>query len=170
VLVVKSLSVPGTLDLTDNDAIIDYDPPNPSPIGAWDNVSSYTGLTGRVAAARNGGVWNGAGITSSTAAAAGGFRSLAIDEASNKFSLSGSATASFSGETVDATAVLIKFTYTGDADLDGHLTTSDYFLIDAGYLNAAHAWAHGDFDFSGPVNGDDYFWLDSNFADQMGIL
>jgi hypothetical protein len=170
VLVVQSLSVAGTLDLADNDAIVNYDPPaDNSPIGAWDG-SAYTGLTGRIASARNGGAWDGTGITSSVAGAAGGFRSLGISESAETFNLTAAQTASFSGETVDATAVLIKFSYTGDADLDGRLTTNDYFVIDAGFLNASRFWIHGDFDFNCHVNGDDYFWIDSNYADQTSVL
>jgi hypothetical protein len=103
------------------------------------------------------------------AAATGGFMSLGVIEASEKFNLGTNQTASFCNETVDDTSVLVKYTYGGDADLDGMITTGDYFAIDSGFANAARMWIGGDYDLNGVINGDDYFWIDSNYVDQSVV-
>ena len=66
----------------------------------------------------------------------GGSRTLGNGEAFDVLNLHGSDTALFSGFTVDSTTVLIKFTYTGDSDLDGDIDADDYAHIDAGYSHA----------------------------------
>jgi hypothetical protein len=162
-----NLTGAGKLDLNDNALIVDYAPGN-SPIGSWSGLA-YSGLTGKVGAGRNGGAWNGvAGITSSTAAANPSHRSLAIAEASDVIVFgAGQTTALFAGRTVDQSSVLIRYTISGDADLNGKLNGDDYFLID---LHAANPtppnvrWTFGDFDYNGKINGDDYFTLDSNLS------
>ncbi|HYO09270.1 MAG TPA: SdrD B-like domain-containing protein [Tepidisphaeraceae bacterium] len=176
VLVTDSLAFTGAgrLDLTDNAAIIRYATPNPSPLGTWGG-SQYTGLTGNITAGRNGGAWNGNGIFSSTAAASGRLTTLAAGEASEILGLSdaegGVPTGTWEGQAVDATTVLIKYTYAGDANLSGRIDGDDYFLIDS-KINTAGAWGwrNGDFDYNGKVNGDDYFVIDSNIGRQGVVL
>lgn len=51
----------------------------------------------------------------------------------------------------------------GDADLDGHVTTNDYFAIDNGFLAGAGGWTNGDFDGDGRVSSNDYFLIDLEF-------
>ncbi|HYO11208.1 MAG TPA: PEP-CTERM sorting domain-containing protein [Tepidisphaeraceae bacterium] len=151
-----------TLDVTNNDVIIDYAGGASSPLG---------GLLAKIQAGRDGGTWAGAaGITSSTAAAAattpaGGRTAVAIAEASDVLGLSGAQTAAWSGQTVDASSVLLKYTWAGDADLNGKINGDDYFRIDSN-INApgASGWSSGDFDYNGRIDGDDYFLIDSNMA------
>jgi len=45
--------------------------------------------------------------------------------------LAGSQNGLFSGQTVDATTILVKYTYRGDANLDGSLDIDDYTAIDS---------------------------------------
>src|SRR5205823_5392822 len=52
VLVTKSLSVAGRLDLTDEDMVLDYS--GTSPLGTWSG-SAYGGVSGLIASGRNGG-------------------------------------------------------------------------------------------------------------------
>jgi hypothetical protein len=65
------------IDLSDNKLITQ------SPIGSW-NGSAYTDVTGLIAQGRNGGVWNGPGITTSQtdATSGGGYTSLGVALAS----------------------------------------------------------------------------------------
>ena len=114
---------------------------------------------------RNGGAWNGNGINTSMSAAAGAnpLTTLGVAEASDVFGISGSQTALWNGQTVDATTVLVKYTYLGDANLDGIINGDDYFAIDAGYASQSTGYVHGDFDYNGRIDADDYFAIDSRY-------
>jgi hypothetical protein len=76
----------------------------------------------------------------------------------------------FDGEAVGVNDVLIKYTWFGDADLDGKVSTNDYFQIDAGFLNGRSGWINGDFDYSGGVTTNDYFLIDNAFLGQNGVI
>ena len=134
VVVVSSVSITGTgkLNLVNNDLAIDYSAA--SPIGGWSGTV-YSGITNLLVSGRNGGTWTGNGIvTSMTAAsAANPITTLGVAESSLALNISGGQTAVFDGQTIDATTVLVKYTYGGDANLNGSITGDDYFLIDAGY-------------------------------------
>jgi hypothetical protein len=149
VLTVQSLAISGNgkLDLRDNDLIVNYS--GTSPAGAW-NGSAYTGLTG----------WIAAGNVGSTSAN-GSTTLLASAEASGLLGLTGSQTTLWSGQTVDASSLLVKFTYGGDANLDGLVNGDDYAAIDfhSNVVNA-HGYLNGDFNLDGVINGDDYALID----------
>ena len=136
-----------------------------SPLGAWSG-SGYSGITGLITHGRNGGSWNGSGgiLTAMSAARSpGALATLGVAEASGALGLSGSQTALWDGVTVDATTVLTRYTYTGDANLSGTINGDDYFAIDGGYAAHATGYAAGDFNYDGHVNSDDYFLIDSNY-------
>src|SRR5205823_5492922 len=109
------------------------------------------------------------GIFSSVAQSHGGYTGLGIAEARDVLRLSGFQTALYRGQTVDATAVIIKYTYTGDANLDGKIDGDDYFRIDSGKPRPP-AYAAGDFNYDGVINADDHFWIDSNYWRQGGVV
>jgi autotransporter-associated beta strand protein len=67
------------------------------------------------------------------------------------------------GVTTSATDVLVKYTYYGDANLDGILNGADYAQIDSGFGTHATDWAHGDFNYDGVVDGTDYALIDNTF-------
>ena len=69
------------------------------------------------------------------------------------------------GQAVDATSVLVKYTYGGDANLDGTLNGDDYFQIDShsNQSGSVFGYFNGDFNLDGEINGDDYFIIDSNW-------
>jgi hypothetical protein len=64
--------------------------------------------------------------------------------------------------------VLVKYTYFGDANDDGSVTSVDYTLIDNGYLSngSATGWSNGDFNYDGTINGSDYTLIDNAFNQQ----
>ncbi len=93
----------------------------------------------------NHGAWNGDGIASSLAA---GNSNTAL------------------GYAISGSTFTIKYTYYGDANLDGVVNGSDYTLIDNGFNNALTAWHNGDFNYDGVVNGDDYTLIDNAFNTQ----
>ena len=93
---------------------------------------------------------------------------LAVAEASGALGISDAETALFDGQTVDATAVLVKYTYIGDMNLDGTINGDDYFNIDAGFTALANGYASGDLDYNGRIDADDYFLIDSTLAKSAG--
>jgi hypothetical protein len=151
------------LDLSDNDMIVDYDAGDPSPIGGFDGTA-YTGVSGRIARAYNFGAWDSPGLFTSQqqASAAVGLTTLAIAEASEVFFLGAGDTAPFGGVSVDATAVVIKYTWAGDANFDGVVDAADYGVVDnwvqfpgsGGYFN-------GDFNYDGLIDASDYGIIDN---------
>ncbi|MEO6435003.1 MAG: SdrD B-like domain-containing protein, partial [Tepidisphaeraceae bacterium] len=166
-----SISPSAKVDLRDNSLVIDYD--GVSPIGSWGGTS-YTGITGLIQSGRNGGTWNGSGIVTSDTRAinSNDLTTLAVAEASKVLDFSASPTALFSGQTVDATSVLVKFTWGGDANLDGKINVDDYGQIDfnAGSSGSVFGWFNGDFNFDGKINVDDYGIIDFNVSAQTGVL
>jgi hypothetical protein len=72
----------------------------------------------------------------------------------------------FDGQPVSTTDVLVKYTYYGDANLDGVVDGSDYSLIDNGFLTHATGWFNGDFNYDGVIDGSDYTLIDNAFDRQ----
>jgi hypothetical protein len=71
----------------------------------------------------------------------------------------------------NASDILVKDTYYGDANLSGSVDSADYTAIDAGYLAGnATGWGNGDFNYDGTVNGSDYTLIDNAFNTQGSPL
>jgi hypothetical protein len=145
--------------------VIDYT--GASPLGTWSN-GTYSGVLGAIRSGRNGGTWNGKGIITSQSSAIGAppRTTIGIAEASSLLGLSGNATTTWRGQAVDATSLLIKYTYAGDANLDGAIDADDYFVIDRNYNKSGtvFGYANGDFDYSGTIDSDDFFIIDASFG------
>jgi hypothetical protein len=86
-------------------------------------------------------------------------------EASEFKSIYGPA-ATFAGQAIDTTAVVVKYTYYGDADFNGVVNFDDYSRADAGFNFGRSGWLNGDFDGNGSVNFDDYSLIDLAFNTQ----
>ena len=142
----------GVLDLADNQLIVDYD----ADSAAAAHVHEL------IAAARNHGAWDLPGLTTSVAGT-DGVRGLACAEATDVLFISGTETTTWAGETVDATAVLVRFTYDGDANLDGLIDGADYGLID-NYVQfpGTDGYANGDFNYDDVIDGADYGIIDNS--------
>lgn len=161
---VASLTITGTgeLDLSNNVLVVDY-------TGATVANSMRTMLlSGRNA---SGTLWTGPGIVSSTAAADAQQRTaIGYIEASQLLGLSGATTATWYGQTVDATSVLLKYTWYGDANFDGKINADDYALLDRGYAKGLTGWVNGDFNYDNVVNSADYLLIDRIYTQQTGVL
>jgi subtilase family serine protease len=66
--------------------------------------------------------------------------------------------------------VLVKYTYFGDANTNGTVDSTDYTLIDNGYLQHLAGWGNGDFNYDGTINGSDYTLIDNAFNQQGASL
>ena len=166
-LTAANFSDSGTLDLGDGDMVIHS--------GAIGNINS---LLQSGYSATTGGQWTGTGIVSSVARSdATRLTSLgaiqnSIDGSANGSVLYGSAAplGTFDGSNVLSSDVLIKYTYFGDANLDGRIDGSDYTRIDAGQGTIATGWYNGDFNYDSSVNGLDYTLIDNAFNSQLVTL
>ena len=118
----------------------------------------------------NAGHWNGAtGLDSSTAAAAT-VGTTGIGYAAN--SAVGNLT-SFKGVTgLSGTDVLVKYTYFGDADLDGDVDGNDVGNWASNFTGSGGSttktWDQGDWDYDGDVDGNDVGLWASNFTGSGG--
>jgi hypothetical protein len=147
------LSPGARLHLADNDLIVDYSAA--SPLGTW-NGSAYGGITSWIATGRA----SQSGVTS---AAPNPLIALGVAEAKDSLALAAGQTAVWGGRTVDATSVLVKYTYAGDANLDGEIDADDYAWIDFySQIPGSSSYVHGDFNLDGKINADDYALIDLN--------
>ncbi|HEX8521213.1 MAG TPA: hypothetical protein VF669_03085 [Tepidisphaeraceae bacterium] len=78
-----------------------------------------------------------------------------------------------SGNTVPAGAVVGRYTYIGDADLNGMVTPDDYGAIDANLGQKVSSaggmnWFAGDWNFDGQITPDDYGAVDANLGNGEG--
>jgi hypothetical protein len=141
----------GKLDLGASSAIVDYTGTSPLPM-IRSQLFAGRGGEGLGAA------WNGPGITSSTVAADNMENSEArsIGYAENSAMPLGPFT-TFKGKPVDDTSVIMAYTRTADANLDGRVDDNDVTIVGATYapgVAGAH-WYTGDFDYNGFVDDND---------------
>jgi hypothetical protein len=145
-LYLNTLSIDGTsrLDLADNDLVV--------------NNGSFTQIKAWV----NQGVAGATGVDSSSS---DGRQMLALFD--NTFV--GAAT--WNGVTIAPAAIVGKYTYYGDMNLDGQVTGDDYTVIDSN-LNTTpatgRAWLSGDANLDGAVTGDDYTVVDGKLGNGVG--
>ena len=121
-----------------------------------------------------GGAWNGPGITTSLGGTiasgpfAGKQAGLGYAEATEIGS-----PATFSGQAIDDTTVVVKYTFFGDADLDGDVDGLDigtWATNFTGELGGAgtSVWTQGDWDYDGDVDGLDAGAWATNFTGELG--
>ncbi len=72
----------------------------------------------------------------------------------------------FDGSNPGVDDVLVKYTYVGDANLDGTVNSADYALINNGFTSHLTGWYNGDFNYDGVVDGSDYTLLDNSYNSQ----
>jgi len=140
------------LDISDNAFVVNY-----VDAAQGGTTSPLALLTEQIKSGRATGNWSGLGITSSTAAATTG-GAVGIAEATDIGS-----PATFLGEPVDASSILIRYTKAGDGNLSGGVDLDDFTALAANFGNPGR-WATGDFNYDGTVNLDDFTALAANFG------
>jgi hypothetical protein len=137
-------STGGLLNLQDNDLIVQN--------------GNVTNIRTELASGFNagGGYWNGpAGILSSQAGSDTRFLTTLGYRQSDG--------SPFDGVGTTTSDVLVKYTYYGDANLDGVVNGADYQQIDMGFGTHLTGWSNGDFNYDGVVDGSDYSLIDNTF-------
>jgi hypothetical protein len=154
-----SLSAAGTIaidlldskwDLTDHDLVVDYTASSPLTL-----IASY------ITKAFHNGAWDSFGLTSSSAQSSPsgtGRTALGYADASTL------GITSFSGQTIDSTTALVRYTYSGDANLDGKVNALDFNAVATNFGSATgRIWFQGDFNYDGKANTLDFNALANNF-------
>ena len=133
------------------------------------NLATVTNQVAQAYHLTGGGKWNGGALTA-TAAEYDSTHLTALGVIQNNQGGSPvySAANPFDGTAPGPGDILVRYTWFGDANLDGKVDGSDYSLIDAGY--ASHGtltgWYNGDFNYDGNVDGSDYTLIDNDFNNQ----
>jgi autotransporter-associated beta strand protein len=141
--VLTDLSNAGTLDLNNNDLIVT-------------DTTQYSTVKNLIVSAFDGGAWDKAGITSSSARANASAYGLGYAQASTIGSTS------FDGQAF-TDAVLVKYTLLGDSQLRGTVGLGDYDTVLSNY-GAPQDWSGGDFHYGGVVGIGDYDDVLSNYG------
>jgi GH35 family endo-1,4-beta-xylanase len=146
---VSSLSVAAgaVLDLEDNDLVVQN-----GNFSAIQNLV-FTGYSGNVDTSKT-------GITSTAGQQAGGTTILALfDNALAGFSDYPTG----SGNSIATGAIVGKYTYIGDTNMDGQVTPQDYTATDSNLGTSAPlgiSWFYGDTNFDGNIDPTDYAGID----------
>ena len=148
----------GRLDLADNDLVL--------------RNGTLATVAGLARSGFAGGTWAGPGLASSAAAADSTHLTavgVILNAATDGSPLWGAGTGLGLFDGVDTTAadVLVKYTYYGDANLDGATNAADYTRLDAGFVLHQTGWLNGDFNYDGAVDGSDYALTDNAFNAQQ---
>jgi len=146
-------AAPAALDITNRVLILDQSGP-----------AQLASLSSLITAGYSGGTWNGPGINSSDAAAATG-HGIGFGEASAIFT---GFPATFFGQTIDSTTLLVSFTRYGDANLDRLVNSDDFNRFAANFGLSGRTWTQGDFNYDTIVNSDDFNLLAGNFGLSAG--
>jgi fibronectin-binding autotransporter adhesin len=168
-------SYSGQLDLGSNDLVVTNS-----------NIATVTAL---VRSGYSNGTWGGQGIASSAANSntshLTALGTIINDTGANNGSSTGTPLYTTldgadltNGGTLTADGeILVKYTYYGDANLDGAVDGSDYSLVDSAYTyNKTHptslltGWYNGDFNYDGVIDGSDYTLMDNAFNQQGSSL
>src|SRR5262249_2477331 len=75
--------------------------------------------------------------------------------------------ASFMGQAVDSTTVLVRYTLAGDSNLDGVVNAIDFGAISSNFGGNGKIWTQGDFNYDGNVNSMDFDFVAANFASAL---
>ncbi len=158
VLRLSTLSIDSTakLDLNDNDLVV-----NSGDFSTIQNLV-FAGYRDHVDTAAT-------GIVSSTSQASSGKTILALFD---NALVGRTDWPAGSGQTISSSAIVGKYTYFGDTNLDGQVTGDDYGAVDANLgstgLNPGNAWLLGDTNGDLSVTGDDYASIDANLGLGVG--
>jgi hypothetical protein len=136
------------MDLTNNKLIVDYT-----------GTSPLADIKAKITSAYSAGAWTGPGLTTSAGDAL--HFALGYGESSAVFT---NFPATFGGQQVDDTAVLVTYTRYGDATLDGTVNLADFNRLASNFGQSGKVWTQGDFNYDGLVNLGDFNLLAGNFG------
>ena len=130
--------------------------------------ATLTTVNGFITSGYANGAWTGTGITSSSAATnVSHLTALGLMLNNSVYGAAGAGLGTFDGFAPAANDVLVRYTYYGDANLNGKVDGSDYSVVDSAFSNNGPAtWAAGNFNYDSSLDGSDYTLLDNAFNSQ----
>jgi hypothetical protein len=142
-----SVDTTSKIDLRNNDLVLRY--------AAGQGTTSLNAVKTLITRGFNGGDFAGSGITSTDAAIdaqINGFVGIGfLDNAEVGYTGIDSETSGLTGN-----EIIVKYTWTGDADLNGQVDASDYSQFLNGRAGGGTGWLNGDFDYSNAIDASDY--------------
>jgi fibronectin type 3 domain-containing protein len=145
----QNLTLAGSarFDISNNVVFVNYDGSDP-----------IASIAGAIAQGYNGGLWNGSGIISSSAAINATYGVGYTDLA-------------YPVNPGDPPSDEVKMMYTllGDANLDGVVNGVDFGIVAADFNKGVTGWDQGDFNYDGVVNGIDFGYIAANFNQGVNI-
>jgi autotransporter-associated beta strand protein len=156
--VLKSLDTAGStgkINVNNNATIIDYAPGN----------SPDASIRSQLITGYANGAWTGNGIQSgSAAAAASSAHPTAIGYTEASSIGIGPSGGLFLTKGVDNSSILMRYTLSGDSNLDGVVNTGDFTALAASFNASGKEWVQGDYNFDGVVNALDFNAMATNFG------
>lgn len=149
-----AISSGSSLDITNNSMVIDYSGTSP--------LFASGGVFDLIENAYHAGAWDDWGLTSSSITT--GTHGLGYGEASSLYT---SFPATFSGESIDSSTIVVRYTLIGDVNLDRTVNYTDYQLQGQNYGLSSMTWIHGDFDFDNDIDYTDYQTLGQHFGQTL---
>jgi len=144
VLTVNSLANSGTLNVANNELLVNY--------GA--GADPIASIAAQIKSGYNNGAWNGPGIISSAALTPTNGLLYGLGYADGT---DGVVSGLASGQ------IEVKYTLLGDANLDGVVNGSDFNILAANFNQSITGWDQSDFNYDGVVNAADFNELAANF-------
>ena len=118
-------------------------------------------IAGYIATAFDGGAWDGEGLSSSAAQASAGQPHPTALGYATAASINASV---FDGQNVSGATVLVRYTLSGDANLDGRVNALDFNALASNFGAASNrVWTQADFNYDGMTNSLDFNAIAINF-------
>jgi polyhydroxybutyrate depolymerase len=144
------------LDLANHDAV--------ARSTAASKIADFNRLHNQLKQGFDNGTWTGMGIASTSAAI-----NPSMDTGLTVIDNAGLGLSFFSGQSITANSILLKYTYYGDVDLNGQVDPDDLTVFANNFGRATGATQiDGDIDFDSDVDADDLTVFANNFAKGIG--
>ena len=143
VLEVDSLSNAGTVNVANNELVVNY----------GSGADPIATIKSQLVTGFNHGTWNGPGINSSSAASRAGTYGLGYADSADPGNPAGLASGT----------IEVKYTLLGDANLSGVVDGTDFGILAANFNKGVSRWDQGDFNYDNVVDGTDFGFLAANF-------
>jgi hypothetical protein len=144
----------GQMDITNDGMVVDFSP-------ALHPLDAQAMTRAQINAGYNSGAWNGQGIIS-TPAASDVKRAVGYALASD---IPGAVGGNFLGiGGIDASSMLLRFTVSGDTNLDGVVDFPDLLAVSANFGKTNQFWVNGDTNYDGTVDFPDLLAVSANFG------
>jgi autotransporter-associated beta strand protein len=154
-----TVAATATVDINANGLVVD--------VAAGGEGAAVTAVRAAVLAAYNGGQWNGAGGLTSSQITGGNRLAVGFGTPAEVPAALTAGGTQFFGSAVDTSAVVVRTTVGGDANLDKVVNFNDLLVLAKNYNSQGAYWSKGDFNYDGVVNFGDLLILARDYNAAM---